>query len=105
MRTDYLERVLAQMPRIWLNGLMADQTTPSPAKSDIWQKLRLHHRTVTVASGGVQNANKLHEKQLSKMDKVALWITIRVGSMGFFIIILIWTLIWCGYNILATQFS
>ena len=81
---------------------MADQTTPAPAKPDIWHRLQLRRRPIAVGSG-VQNANTVHEKQLSKMDKVALGITVRVGSMSFFIVIFIWTVLWCGYNLLATQ--
>jgi uncharacterized membrane protein len=49
----------------------------------------------------VRNVNIEHENSLSKLDKLALWITERVGSMGFFIIILIWTLVWLGWNTLA----
>jgi uncharacterized membrane protein len=30
------------------------------------------------------NANELHKNRLSKTDKIALFITSRVGSMGFF---------------------
>ncbi len=49
----------------------------------------------------IRNANILHNQKLSKMDKLALWITNHVGSMGFFIIIFIWTAIWLSWNTLA----
>jgi uncharacterized membrane protein len=49
----------------------------------------------------IRNVNQHHKKKLSRMDKLALWITLHVGSMGFFIIILGWTLIWLGWNTLA----
>jgi len=52
----------------------------------------------------VKNANQIHENNLSPLDKFAVKITDKVGSMGFFLIILGWTIIWCGYNILATEF-
>lgn len=48
-----------------------------------------------------QNANARHKSRLSKMDKAAVWITEHVGSMGFFIIIFCWTLVWMGWNTLA----
>lgn len=48
-----------------------------------------------------QNINVIHRKQLSSLDKLALFITAKVGSMGFFIIIFGWTVLWLGYNILA----
>ncbi len=51
----------------------------------------------------VQNANELHENQLTPLDKLALTITDKVGSMGFFLSILTWTILWTGYNILATE--
>ncbi len=41
--------------------------------------------------------------KISKLDKIALLITERVGSMRFFVIIFIWTLLWLGWNILAPQ--
>src|ERR1700733_969129 len=49
----------------------------------------------------VRNANIEHQQNLSKMDKLALWITEHVGSMGFFFIIFIWTVVWMGWNTLA----
>jgi uncharacterized membrane protein len=49
----------------------------------------------------IGNVNQHHRKKLSKMDKLALWITLHVGSMGFFMIILGWTMTWLGWNTLA----
>lgn len=51
----------------------------------------------------VQNVNKMHEGSLNKLERLALVITDKVGSMGFFLIIFTWTVLWCGYNILASQ--
>jgi uncharacterized membrane protein len=48
-----------------------------------------------------QNVNIQHKAKLSKIDKVALWITTHVGSMGFFIIIFGWTFAWLTWNTLA----
>ena len=39
----------------------------------------------------------------SFLDKVAVWITNHVGSMGFFIIIFTWTAIWLGWNMFAPK--
>jgi len=41
------------------------------------------------------------DKNISKLGKLAVWITDRVGSMGFFFIIFFWTAIWLGWNMLA----
>ena len=37
----------------------------------------------------------------SKSEKLALYITNKVGTMGFFYIIFIWTVSWLGWNSLA----
>jgi uncharacterized membrane protein len=49
----------------------------------------------------IHNVNLNHKERLSDMDKLALWITEHVGSMGFFIIIFLWTLVWLGWNTLV----
>lgn len=49
----------------------------------------------------IYNVNKRHREKLSSLDKLALWITAHVGSMGFFIIIFCWTAIWLSWNTLA----
>ena len=42
-----------------------------------------------------------NKRNISLLDKLAVWITDRVGSMGFFVLIFIWTAAWLGWNILA----
>jgi len=39
----------------------------------------------------------------STLDKIAVWITDHVGSMGFFIIVFLWTLIWLTWNMFAPK--
>ncbi len=39
--------------------------------------------------------------EMGKLEKVAVWITDHVGTMTFFLIILIWTVLWLGWNLLA----
>jgi uncharacterized membrane protein len=46
----------------------------------------------------LRNINIEQKQQLSSLDKLALWITVRVGSMGFFLIIFVWTLTWLLWN-------
>ena len=41
------------------------------------------------------------KEKVSGLNKLALWITERVGSMGFFVIIFTWTALWLGWNIFA----
>ena len=39
--------------------------------------------------------------RLSALDKLAVWITGHVGTMGFFILVFVWTILWLGWNFLA----
>src|SRR5580700_11301870 len=39
----------------------------------------------------------------SLLDRVAVWITNHVGSMGFFLIIFIWTAVWLCWNMFAPK--
>lgn len=51
----------------------------------------------------IRNVNAEHKQSMSRLSQVALWITQRVGTMGFFIIIFIWTVGWLSWNTLASQ--
>ena len=50
-----------------------------------------------------RNVNVVYEKSLKTLDRLAIAITNRVGSFGFFLIILGWTVVWTSYNILASE--
>ncbi len=53
----------------------------------------------------VVNSHKKVHDELSGLDRFALFITKHVGTMGFFIIIFCWTLIWLAWNTLGpTEF-
>ena len=51
----------------------------------------------------ISNVNVKHRESLSTLEKIAVKVTDAVGSMGFFFIILIWTLLWLGWNTLASR--
>ncbi len=51
----------------------------------------------------VKNVNTIHRSRLSKLDKLAIFVTEKIGTMGFFLIIFTWTAIWLGWNVLAPQ--
>lgn len=51
----------------------------------------------------IKNVNVVHRSKMSKMDKLALLITERIGTMGFFFIIFTWTVIWLGWNVLTPK--
>ncbi|MDO8561184.1 MAG: DUF1003 domain-containing protein [bacterium] len=48
-----------------------------------------------------RNINIEHRERLSRLEKSALFVTERIGTMGFFFIILAWTVLWIGWNALA----
>ena len=51
----------------------------------------------------IRNINVEHKKSLTRLERLAVWITDKVGSMGFFIIIFVWTIIWLGWNTLTPK--
>jgi uncharacterized membrane protein len=51
----------------------------------------------------LRNVNREVSDNLSALDRLACWITNRVGTMGFFLIVLVWTVVWLGWNLLAPR--
>jgi len=51
----------------------------------------------------IENINLKHKQSFTRLEKFAVWITSHIGTMGFFIIVLMWTLLWMGWNVLAPQ--
>jgi uncharacterized membrane protein len=49
----------------------------------------------------VRNVKIEHHEKLTRLEKIAVLVTERIGTMGFFLIIFIWTALWIGWNILA----
>lgn len=49
----------------------------------------------------IRSANIEHNKSLSWLDRAAVWITEKVGTMGFFVIVFAWTIVWLAWNTLA----
>lgn len=49
----------------------------------------------------LRNVNVAHIESLSSLDLFAVWITKNIGTMGFFFIILFWTVFWLGFNTLG----
>jgi uncharacterized membrane protein len=49
----------------------------------------------------IRSVNAEHRKKLSNLERLAIWITDRVGTMGFFLMIFGWTCVWLGWNTLA----
>ena len=50
-----------------------------------------------------RDVNKEFSRKMSRLDRFAVWITDKVGTIGFFIIIFIWTILWLAWNFLAPK--
>jgi len=64
---------------------------------------RLRQTNLLVSQRVTRNANIVHEQSLSLLDRFAIAMTDKVGSIGFFLIIAAWTILWTGYNVLASE--
>jgi len=51
----------------------------------------------------IRNANHVYKSLLDNSEKFAIWITERVGTIGFFAIIFFWTMFWLSWNIFAPK--
>lgn len=67
--------------------------TRAPIKLEELKKLRQPVRDVNI---------ELKQK-LTVLERLAVWITDHVGTMGFFVIIFAWTIFWLGWNELAPK--
>lgn len=52
-------------------------------------------------SGPIPNVNQKYQKSLSRLEKIAVFISEKVGTVGFFFLILAWTISWLSWNIFA----
>jgi uncharacterized membrane protein len=51
----------------------------------------------------LRDVNEEASSNLSTSEKVGCWITDRTGTMGFFLIIFVWTVVWLAWNLLAPR--
>lgn len=51
----------------------------------------------------LKNINKHHKSSLSRSQRLASWITSKIGTMAFFYIIFSWTAFWLLWNTLAPK--
>jgi uncharacterized membrane protein len=49
----------------------------------------------------IRNANIEHREKLTALDRFAIWITDHIGTMGFFLVIFVWTAGWLSWNVFA----
>jgi uncharacterized membrane protein len=49
----------------------------------------------------IPSLTTLYEGSFSGVDRLAIWVTDHVGSMGFFLLLAVWTGAWLAWNTLA----
>ncbi len=67
--------------------------TAPPMSLDEWRRRHKPLRSI----------NQDLKDKLKPLQKLAVWITDHVGTMGFFLLILTWTVLWLGWNLLAPR--
>jgi uncharacterized membrane protein len=79
---------------------MVDTTaTAPPAPTSAMAQLK----AIRAKHAPLKNTHKQVRESLSPLNKVALFITNRVGTFGFFLIIFAWTIIWLAWNTLGPK--
>jgi len=68
----------------------------------IGSKRKRHQAAIEAAAAGTP-PNQAVVENYSGLDRLAIWVTDRIGTMTFFLVIFAWTLAWVGYNILASK--
>lgn len=66
-------------------------------------KLREAHEELKKLRKPIRNINILHKESLSLLETFAVKLTNHVGSIGFFLIIFGWTILWLGWNTIAPK--
>lgn len=56
---------------------------------------------IKTARKPIRNINVEHRDKLSQLDHLAVNITNKVGTMGFFFIVFAWTALWLSWNTFA----
>lgn len=52
---------------------------------------------------GKKSINILHKESFNKLEHFAVWITKNIGSIGFFFLIIAWTVGWFFWNTFAPE--
>lgn len=49
----------------------------------------------------IKNTNHIYKNELKASERFAIWITDKIGTIGFFLIIFSWTILWLSWNMFA----
>jgi uncharacterized membrane protein len=74
-----------------------------PEKKMDQNKLKAAHEELKALRKPIHNVNAKHKESLSQLERIAIKVTDHVGSVGFFLIIFSWTLLWLGWNTIASD--
>jgi uncharacterized membrane protein len=66
-------------------------------------KLREAHEELKKLRKPIRNVNVLHKESLSLLETFAVKLTDHVGSIGFFLIIFGWTILWLSWNTITPK--
>jgi len=66
-------------------------------------KLREAREDIQKSRKPIPNVNVKHKESLTALEKIAVKVTDYVGSVGFFLIIFGWTVLWLGWNTIAQK--
>jgi uncharacterized membrane protein len=76
---------------------------PTVDKLDEKAKLADLAKDLEKHAAKIKNPNDIYQERLSPLNKLAVFVTEHVGTMGFFFIVLGWTVFWLSWNTLAPQ--
>jgi len=51
----------------------------------------------------IKNTNHIYKNELKASEKFAIWITDKIGTIGFFLVIFSWTIVWLSWNMFAPK--
>jgi len=51
----------------------------------------------------IRNVNELHHATFTPLDRLAITVTNHIGTMGFFLVIFVWTFGWLGWNLFGPR--
>ena len=72
------------------------ETRAGPAKPPSLEEIKRLRKPV-------RDVNVEHEEKLTRLEKFATFMSDHVGTPGFFLIIIGWTIFWLGWNFLAPK--
>ena len=64
---------------------------------------RLSRAELTKQRTPVKNANVAHQESLTKLERLSLYVTEHIGTMGFFFVVVAWTILWLSWNTLGPE--